>query len=626
MRRVGAKGEGRFERITWDEALDTIADRFSRISASEDGPEAILPYRAGGTLGIVNGSSMDRRFFNRLGASQLALTICAAAGSEAMVSTVGEVVGTDMENFKYARLIILWGTNTLSTNVHLWTMIKLAKEKGAKVIGIDPYRTHTMDHCDQHIQIRPGTDAALALAMMNVIISRGLEDRDYIERYTTGFDRLRDRIAEFPPAVASEICGLTKEEITNLAVEYATTRPAAIRTNYGMQRHAGGGMAVRSIACLPALVGSWRDAGGGVLFATGGIFKLNEEALHRPDLRRGNPRTINMTRLGEALTDSRKPVRALYVYNSNPAAVAPDQLRVESGLQRADLFTVVHDQFQTDTADYADILLPATTQLEHKDMVRPYGHYYLVYNEPAIAPLGEAKPNFEVFKLLAERMGFKESCFKDTEEEIIRQALSSSDPALQGITLEQLKRDGWARLRFPEPFTPFAEGGFFTPSGKCEFYSERLEQAGIDPLPAYIASRESAEASPALAARYPIRLLCPIARTFLNTSFSHLESFLKSERQPMVIINPVDADSRQIKDGDLLRVWNDRGECTLVAQVSTRVKQGVAVAPSTWWKKLSPGHHNVNVTTSQALTDLGGGATFYDNLVEIAKAGPLATA
>jgi anaerobic selenocysteine-containing dehydrogenase len=624
MRRVGAKGEGRFERITWDEALDTIADRFSRISASEDGPEAILPYRAGGTLGIVNGSSMDRRFFNRLGASQLALTICAAAGSEAMVVTVGEVVGTDMENFKYARLIILWGTNTLSTNVHLWSMIKLAREKGARVIGIDPYRTPTMDYCDQHIQIRPGTDAALALAMMNVIVSRGLEDKDYIARYTTGFDQLRDRIAEFPPAVASKICGLTEEEIANLAVEYATSRPAVIRTNYGLQRHAGGGMAVRSIACLPALVGSWRDAGGGVLFATGGIFKLNEEALHRPDLRRGNPRTINMTLLGEALTDSRKPVRALYVYNSNPAAVAPDQLKVERGLQRDDLFTVVHDQFQTDTADYADILLPATTLLEHKDMVRPYGHYYLLYSEPAIAPLGEAKPNFEVFKLLAQRMGFEESCFKDTEEDIICQALSSSDPALQGITLEQLKRDGWARLRFPEPFAPFAEGGFFTPSAKCEFYSERLEQAGLDPLPAYIAPRESPEASPSLAARYPIQLLCPIARTFLNTSFSHLESFLKSERQPMVIINPVDAESRQIKDGDLLRVWNDRGECNLVAQVSTRVKQGVAVAPSTWWKKLSPGHHNVNVTTSQALTDLGGGATFYDNLVEIAKAEPLA--
>lgn len=619
MRRAGLKGEGRFERITWDEALDTIADRFSRISASENGPEAILPYRAGGTLGIVNGSSMDRRFFNRLGASQLALTICAAAGSEAMISTVGEVMGTDMENFKHARFVILWGTNTLSTNVHLWPIIKLAKEKGAKVIGIDPYRTHTMDHCDQHLQIRPGTDAALALAMMNVIVGRGLEDRDYIERYSTGFDRLRDRIAEFSPVVASEICGIPESEITDLAVEYATNRPAVIRTNYGLQRHAGGGMAVRAIACLPALVGSWRDTGGGVLFATGGIFKLNEYALHRPDLRKGNARTINMTRLGEALTESRKPVQALYVYNSNPAAVAPDQLRVERGLRREDLFTVVHDQFQTDTADYADILLPATTQLEHTDLVRPYGHYYLVYNEAAIAPLGEAKPNFEVFKLLAGRMGFEDGCFKDSEDDIIGQALSSDDPALQGITLEQLKRVGWARLRLPEPFTPFAEGGFNTPSGKCEFYSDRLEQAGIDPLPAYIPPRESPETSPSLAARYPIQLLCPIARTFLNTSFSHLESFLKSERQPMVIINPADAASRQIKDGDLLRVWNDRGECILVAQVSTRVKKGVAVAPSTWWKKLSPGRYNVNATTAQALTDLGGGATFYDNLVEIVK-------
>jgi len=619
MRRIGSKGEGRFERISWDQALDEIAERFQALAESKEGPETILPFRAGGTLGIVNGSSMDRRFFNRLGASRLALTICSAAGSEAIRHTLGGVYGTDPENFSRARLIVLWGTNTLSTNVHLWPKIKEAKEKGARVIGIDPYRTHTMDHCDQHIQIRPGTDAALALSMMNVIASRGLQDTDYIERHTIGFDRLGSRISEFPPARAAAICGITEEEITNFAVEYAATRPAVIRTNYGLQRHAGGGMAVRAIACLPAIVGSWRDKGGGLLFATGGMFKLNEPALHRPDITRGNPRTINMTLLGEALTEAAPPVKALYVYNSNPGAVAPDQSKVDRGLRREDLFTVVHDQFQTDTADYADIVLPATTQLEHRDVVRPYGHYYLVYNEPAIAPLGEAKSNWEVFRLLAERMGFKEDCFRDSEDEIIGQALSSGDSALEGVTVERLKREGWVRLNLPEVFAPFADGGFPTPSGKCELYSEGLAQIGLDPLPAYIPPRESPDSAPALAARFPIQLLCPIARTFLNTSFSHLESFLKSERTPFITINPEDAASRSIADGELVRVWNDRGECELTALVSTRVKTGVAVAPSTWWKKLSPGGRNVNSTTSQHLTDMGAGATFYDNLVQVEK-------
>src|SRR6185295_8436840 len=411
LRRVGKKGEGRFARISWDEALDTIALRFREIAQSEDGPEAILPFSYGGTMGVVNGSSMDRRFFHRLGASLLARTICSSAGGEAFAYTVGVKMGTDMENFHRARLIVLWGTNTLSSNIHLWPEIKEAVANGARLIGIDPYRNHTIDQCHQFIQIQPGTDAAFALAVMNVIVNEGLQDSDYIERYTLGFDRLRERIAEFPASRAASICGVTEDEIVNFAREYATTQPAVIRVNYGLQRHAGGGMAVRSIACLPALVGAWRSAGGGVLLSTSGFFEFNQKALERPDLMKGNPRTINMSRLGEALTESRPPVRAIYVYNSNPAAVAPDQSKVIAGLQREDLFTVVHEQFQTDTADYADILLPATTQLEHRDLVQPYGHYYVVYNEPAIAPLGEAKPNSEVFRLLAERMGFQEECF-----------------------------------------------------------------------------------------------------------------------------------------------------------------------------------------------------------------------
>jgi anaerobic selenocysteine-containing dehydrogenase len=619
MRRAGAKGEGRFARITWDEAIAEIAARFGDLAASADGPESILPYSYGGTMGIVQSGSMDRRFFHRLGASLLERTICSAAGEAGLIATLGRKYGTDMENFHRARLIVLWGTNTLASNIHLWPEIQEALANGARLIGIDPYRNQTLDLCHQFIQLRPGTDAALALAVMHVLISEKLCDYDYIENYTLGFEPLKARAAEYPPSRAATICGISEEEIIGLAREYATTRPAVIRINYGLQRHAGGGMAVRTIACLPALVGAWREAGGGVLLSTGGAFALDLDRLHRPDLMRGNPRTINMSRFGEALTEAQPPVRALYVYNSNPAAVAPDQSKVIAGLKREDLFTVVHEQFQTDTADYADILLPATTQLEHRDVVKPYGHYYLVHNEPAIAPLGEAKPNSEVFRLLAGAMGFAEDCFKDSDEEILRQALESPNPMFAGLTLEQLERDGWARLNLPATFAPFSNGDYPTPSGKCEFFSERLAGQGLDPLPTYTAPRESREAAPQLAARFPIQLLSPPANSFLNSSFSHLASFLRSEKQPFVLINAADAGPRHIQDGDAVRVWNDRGECTLIARLSDRVKPGVACALSTWWNKLSPGHRNVNQTVSQALTDMGGGATFYDNLVEIAK-------
>ena len=619
MRRAGAKGEGRFERISWDEALDTIAERFGEIAKTPGGPERILPYSYGGTMGIVNSGSMDRRFFHRLGASKLARTICSSAGGDALNYTLGAKIGTDVENFHLARLIVLWGTNTLSSNIHLWPEIKEALANGARLIGIDPYRNHTLDHCNQLIQVRPGTDGALALAMMNVIIEEGLDDRDYIERYTIGFEKLRERAAEFPPSRAARICGITEAEITTFAREYATTKPAVIRVNYGLQRHAGGGMAVRTIACLPALTGSWRDTGGGLLLSSSGMFAFDEKVLQRPDLAKDNPRTINMTRLGEALTAAQPPVNAIYVYNSNPAAIAPDQSKVLAGFRREDLFTVVHEQFQTDTADYADILLPATTQLEHRDMVKPYGHYYLVYNEPAIAPLGEAKPNWEVFQLLARRMGFDDDCFNDSDDDIIRQALATDHPQFRGITLEGLKRDGWARLNLPESFTPFSEGGFLTPSGKCEFYSEALDRAGLDPLPAFIPPRESPDSAPELAARYPLQLLSPPANSFLNTTFSHLPSFLKSEREPFIQLNEEDAAHRRINDGEIVRVWNDRGECTLVARISDRVKPGVAVALSIWWNKLSPGRTNINQTASQSLTDIGAGATFYDNLVQVAR-------
>ncbi|MEW6125682.1 MAG: molybdopterin oxidoreductase family protein [Acidobacteriota bacterium] len=617
MRRVGKKGEGKFERISWDEALDTIAARFKDIAA--DNPESILPYSYGGTMGLANGSSMDRRFFHRLGASLLARTICATAGADAMKYTLGANMGTDSMLFSRAKLIVLWGTNTLASNIHLWPQIKAAVDNGARLIGIDPYRNDTLDRAHQLIQLCPGTDAAFAFGVMNVILSEGLQDQNYLDSFTLGFEKLRPRINEYTPARVAKICGVTVEEIVNFAREYATTRPTAIRINYGLQRHAGGGNAVRAIACLPALTGAWREAGGGVLLSTSGMFKLNTEALERPDLIKGNPRTINMSCLGDALTEADPPVRAIYVYNSNPAAVAPDQAKVIEGFKREDLFTVVHEQFQTDTADYADILLPATTQLEHRDAVKPYGHYYFMYNEPAIAPLGECKPNIEVFKLLADRLGFDDPCFKDSEDDIIDQALSTNYAPFAGITIERLKQEGWMRLNIPENFAPFAEGNFRTPSGKCEIYSEQLASLGIDPLPNFVPPRESPESSPELAARYPIQLLSPPARTFLNTSFSHLPSFIKQEKKPFVDLSAEDAARRGIADGEMVRVFNDRGEFQVTARISDRVKPGVAVTLSIWWNKLSPDQRNVNQTVSQKLTDIGAGATFYDNLVEIEK-------
>ena len=619
MRRVGRKGEGRFERVSWDEALDEIAGRFAEIAASEDGPEAILPYSYAGTMGLVQGESMDRRFFHRLGASLLARTICATAGSEGWAATVGASIGTDPEQFHKARLIVLWGTNTLTSNVHLWPRILDARKAGAEIVAIDPYRNRTAAAADRWLAIRPGTDAALALAIAHVAFRDGLADRDYLERYTIGADLFERRAAEWSPARAAAVTGLAVDEIEWLARRYAVVRPAAIRLNYGLQRHAGGGSAVRAIAALPAVTGAWRDAGGGALLSASGVFDIDKSALARPDLIRGNPRTINMVRLGEALLEARPPVRAVYVYNSNPAAVAPDQAKVLEGLGREDLFTVVHEQFQTDTADYADLLLPATTQLEHFDVVKPYGHFSLMCNTPAVAPQGEARPNSEVFRLLAARMGFDEPCFRETDREIAAAAIRSTHPRMAGISLEALEERGWARVEVPDDWAPFAEGGFPTPSGKCELYSERLAAAGFDPLPCYVPPRESAEVSPDLAARYPLALISPPAHSFLNSTFANGRRGLAAEREPSLLIHPTDAAARGVEAGAYVVAFNDRGRVRLRAVVSRDVREGVVVAPSVWWNKLSPDGTNVNQTTSQAVTDLGGGATFYDNLVEVAR-------
>jgi anaerobic selenocysteine-containing dehydrogenase len=619
LKRIGAKGEGRFERISWDEALDTIAAKFKAIAAVE--PQSILPCSYAGTMGLVQYASMDRRFFHKLGASLLERTLCSSAGKVGMKITLGAGVGMDPERFDEAQLILIWGSNPIVSNLHLWSRVQEAKRRGAKVIAIDPYRSLTAVKCDQHLAPLPGTDAALALGMMHVIIGEGLYDADYVEKYTLGFEPLKARAMDYPPEKAAAICGLAAGEIVALAHEYARTRPAAIRLNYGMQRHSGGGMAVRTITCLPALTGHWRDAAGGVVLSTGDWYGLNHAALERPDLIPNRPRSINQSALGDALAALDPPVRAIYVYNNNPVAVCPDSQKVIAGFRREDLFTVVHEIFLTDTADYADIVLPATTQLEHYDVHKSYGHLYVLANSPAIAPLGEAKPNSEVFRLLAARMGFTEACFRDSDEDICRQALASSNPRMAGIEWNALKAQGWQRLNVPARFAPFAEGNFPTPSGKCEFWSQTALDLGLDPLPAYVPPRESAQSAPQLAKQYPLAFISPPARNFLNSSFANLPFALKEAGEPFLDVHPADAATRGIVDGSAVRIHNARGSFTAKARVSDRVRQGVVAALSVWWKKLSPDGRNANEVTSQAIADMGGSATFYDCLVEVERAG-----
>jgi anaerobic selenocysteine-containing dehydrogenase len=624
LRRAGPKGSGRFEPISWNDALGEIADRLHAIAESSDGPQAILPYSYAGTMGLLQGSSMDRRFFHELGASRLDRTICSMAGTVGMRMTVGANIGADAEGMPQSDLVLLWGTNTLTANPHLWPFVLAARERGAPIICIDPIRTRTAAQCDEWIPIRPGTDGALALGMMHVLFAGGFEDRDYLEQHTLGHEALRERAAEWTLERTASVTGLREETIVSLGVRYGSANAAFIRVNYGLQRHAGGGMAVRNIACLPAITGHWRRAGGGVQLSTSANFTINRAVLERPDL--GPPaRTINMIRLGEALTEpdagvGGPPVKALVVYNSNPAAVAPDRNTVLRGLAREDLFTVVLEHFQTDTCDWADLVLPATTQLEHWDVHLAYGHHYASLNRPSIAPLGEALPNTEIFRRLAARIGMTGAWTWDDDLTLIRQALDTQAPKLKGVTLETLLDRGWVRLNVPTPYLPYAEGSFPTPSGKCELYSQRLANMGLDPLPTYIPPYESPERDPALVARYPLTLISSPAHTFLNSTFVNVTSLRRQAQEPEVLLHPADAERRGIATGMRVTVHNDRGAFAAQARVEPSIREGVVWAPSIWWGKLTGDDANANQTTSQRETDLGHGPVFYDNQVEVEAA------
>jgi len=660
LRRVGPKGSGRFEPVTWETALTEIAARLSAV-IQEWGSQSVLPYSYSGTLGYLQGEGMASRFFNRMGSSLLARTICSEAGFEGYRYTIGASLGTAPEDFAHARLILIWGSNTLTSNLHLWQFVQAARKEGARVIVIDPARTRTARAADEWLPIHPGTDGALALAMMHVIIGKNLHDAEYMAAHAVGFDQLAERVQDWTPERAATITGIPAARIRSLAVEYATTRPAAIRINYGMQRHAGGGMAVRTVACLPALVGSWREQGGGIqLSASGGFRRMDLRTLQRPDLRQTPARTINMNRLGDALSldlariarshhhprpvdllpvgqEIGPPVKALVVYNANPAAATPDQSAVLTGLAREDLFTVVMEQFQTDTADYADYLLPATTQLEHWDLHRSYGHSFLSLNRPAIAPVGDSLPNTEIFRRLAAALGYTDDCFREDDETILRTLVQAqTQPEFVTCTWETLLRDGFARLNLPDPHLPFAQGNYPTPSGKCEFFSQRMADDGYDSLPNFetgdwgsgIGDRENPAAqSPIPSPQSPIpnpqSLICisPPAHSFLNTSFGVVDRLRAREKEPVLQLHPVDAASRQIGDGDAVRVWNELGAVTLTAQVTDELIPGTVLAPGIWWNSHSPDGRNINQIVRQDEADMGGGACFYDARVFVERLG-----
>lgn len=622
-----------FERVSWDDALDAIAARLKE-TAERYGAESILPYSYAGTIGVLGYGSMDRRFFHRLGACRLDRTICSEAGGEAWNSVYGKKLGTPTEDFRLARLIVAWGANVHGNNIHLWPMIEQARRNGARLIVIDPYRTRTAALADWHIAIRPGTDAALALGMMHVILNEGLEDREYIKSMTHGFEQLAERAREYTPERVAAWTGMATAEVEQLAREYATTRPAALRLNYGVQRAEHGGAAVRAIAMLPALTGAWKYRGGGAVLSTSGAFKWNENVVRRADLQYASPlgreaRLVNMSALGQALTQLEPPVHALFVYNSNPGAVAPNQNTVRRGLARTNLFTVVHDLFFTDTTDYADYILPATTFLEHTDIQGAYGHYFVQLSNQAIEPVGEARSNVWLFGQLGQRMGFTEECFRDTPDDIVCQALSigedgmSGNPGMEHISLEALKEQGHIPLsihREPEtnPFLPFTSATTSTPSGKIEFYSEALAAAGRDPLPAFTPATESRWSK--TAEKYPLELLARKADNYMNSTFANLDGHRKMEARTShrLEMHPADARARNLAEGDRVRVFNDRGALHLTMMLNPSLPAGV-VATRLDWAKLHPDGANSNVLTSEQLTDIGAGATFYSALVEVAK-------
>jgi anaerobic selenocysteine-containing dehydrogenase len=617
LKRVGPKGAGQFVEVSWDDALADIAARLSTIAARA--PEAIVPYSYAGTMGMVQGEGMAARLFNAIGASRLDRTICSNAGGDALAATYGAKVGMHVEHYAESRLIVIWGSNSIASNLHFWPIALAARRAGATLVCIDPRRTETAEKCHHHLALTPGSDGALALAVMHELIVNDWLDQDYIDAHVDGWAGMRERALEWAPERAAVECGLGAEQIRDFARLYGTTRPAAIRLNYGMQRVRGGGNAVRLIALLPCLVGAWRHRAGGLLLSSSGWLKpFKNPAFERADLLAGRqPRIVNMSTIGDDLlreTGETMPdgsafgpkIEALVVYNSNPVAVAPQSKQVAAGFGRADLFTVVLEHFLTDTADYADYVLPATTQLEHWDVHGSYGHTYVVVNEPALSPRGQSRSNAAIFRALAAQMGLTDPCFADDDQTLARQALEGP------VSFEQLRAVGWAKLPLPE--APFADGGFPSPNGRA-----LCDVPGLG-LPDYLPPYESVRSAPELARRFPLAMISPPARNFLNSTFVNVKSLRAIEQEPILEIEATDALARGIADGDEVRVFNDRGEYRCVARVSVRARAGVVHGLGVWWRKFGIAGTNVNELTHQRLTDMGRAPSFYDCLVEVARA------
>jgi anaerobic selenocysteine-containing dehydrogenase len=619
LRRIGRKGTGDFVPISWDEAVETIAERWRGIIAT-DGAEAILPFSYAGSMGQVQYYA-GHPFFHALGASRLDRSICVSTAYAGWRATVGAVTGNDSEQMVGADLVVLWGVNASYSTINVMTLVKQARAQGAHVIAIDPYRTPTAQQADEHLMVRPGTDAALALAVMHVLVAEGRIDRAYIERATLGFDRLAEHLRAYAPETVAPIVGLDAETIVRFARRYGASPRTFIRIGIGLSRHQNGAMTCRTLACLPALTGAYADPHGGALLSTGAAFGFDYAVLERPDLMpTPAPRMINMIQLGQALTDKAMapPVRSLYVYSSNPAAVCPDQTRVLRGLAREDLFTVVHEQVMTDTAHYADLVLPATTSMEHLDLYRSFGQLTVQLAQPVLPPQGQAKSNWEAIELLARAMGVAEAHYAKGDEGLIREFLAKGDPSVRGITWEQLVRDGWVRLELPRPYMPFADGAP-TPSGKVEFYSAWLERQGLPALPTYVPLTEGPD-NRELFARFPLQCIVPPNRFFLNSSFSQSELLRRRQGSATAMIAAADASARGIRDGDDVRVESPRGAARFTARITDATRPGVVVIEGIWWHRFSPDGVGVNALTSDRVADLGGGPAFHSNLVQVSKA------
>ncbi len=619
LRRVGPKGAGELVPISWDEAVATIAARWRAIIAT-DGAEAILPFSYAGSMGQVQYYA-GHPFFHALGASRLDRSICVTTAYAGWRATVGAVTGNDSEQMVGADLVVLWGVNASYSTINVMTLVKQARARGAHVVAIDPYRTPTAQQADEHLMVRPGTDAALALAVMHVLVAERRVDRAYIARATLGFDRLAEHLRAYSPDTVAPIVGLEADTIVRFARRYGASPRTFIRIGIGLSRHENGAMTCRTLACLPALTGAYADPHGGALLSTGGAFGFDYSVLERPDLMpTPAPRMINMIQLGRALTDPTMtpPVRSLYVYSSNPAAVCPDQTRVLRGLAREDLFTVVHEQVMTDTAHYADIVLPATTSMEHLDLYRSFGQLTVQLARPVLPPQGEAKSNWEAIGLLARAMGVAETHYAKGDEGLMREFLSKGDPSVRGITWDQLVRDGWARVELPRPYMPFADGAP-TPSGKVEFYSAWLEREGLPALPTYIPLAEGPD-NRELTARFPLQCIVPPNRFFLNSSFSQSELLRRRQGTATAMLAASDASARGIRDGDSVRVESPRGSARFTARITDATRPGVVVIEGIWWHRFSPGGLGVNALTSDRVADLGGGPAFHSNLVQVSRA------